>query len=160
SLINKYNSAANLINEYLNNANNYLQVTMLVQGADGMFHNISNSAKMPSPFVVNGGNGITLYLTTYTGEIAAPCLKKFVGVTNVFKGEASAQAGDADCLNELKSANATEFMNTALPGYQRRVAFEGKPGYVYELVYQGLDYHGYTSTRKFYVEVKEAENAE
>lgn len=154
SLINKYNSAADRINEYIKNANNYLQVTMLLQSADGMLHNVSNSAAMPSRFVLNGGDALTLYLTTYTGEIVVPCLKKYVGVTNVFKGAASAQAGDADCLAQLKAANATEFMNTALSGDQRRVAFSGKSGYVYELVYQALDYHGYTSTRKFYVEVK------
>ena len=154
SLINKYNSAADRINEYIKNANNYLQVTMLLQSADGSFHNVSNSAAMPSRFVLAGGDALTLYLTTYTGEIVVPCLKKYVGVTNVFKGDASAQAGDADCLAQLKAANATEFMNTALSGDQRRVAFSGKAGYVYELVYQALDYHGYTSTRKFYVEVK------
>lgn len=154
NLINKYNSAANRINEYIKNANNYLQVTMLMQSADGMFHNVSNSAAMPSPFVINSGDALTLYLTTYTGEIVVPCLKKYVGVTNVFKGSASAQAGDADCLAQLKAANSTEFMNTALSGDQRRVAFSGKSGYVYELVYQALDYHGYTSTRKFYVEVR------
>lgn len=151
----KYNSWAKRINGLLEDPNHYLQVTMLYRGVDGGYHQLSNSAANPSQFTLTAsGAGIELMPTSYTAEVVAPAYRKFVAVTNVWKGNKSAQGGDADCQQALKDANNLEGMCEVIPGTQHAVPFAPAAGYKYEITYSGLDFHGYTSTRKFYVVVK------
>lgn len=156
--IERYNSVAERINKYLDNANNYLQTMMVYKGADGAYHQLSNSKSMPTPVKLAGGNAISLLPTTYTGEIAVPVYKKFIGVTNVWKADntaVSAQNGDATCQSLAKEANDQYLMCTPIMGATHRVPFKAsKKGYTYEIVYSALDYKGVTSTRKYYVTVK------
>lgn len=154
--IKRYNNAANRINHYLENPNSLLQVMMCYKGADGGFYQLSNSKAMPTPLVLSGGNAINLLTTTYSGEIVAPVYKKFVAVTNVWDAAGnSAQDGNATCLSLLKAANNVSLMNQPITGKTHRVAFSANTaGYTYEIVYSALDYHGYTSTRKYYVTIK------
>ena len=156
--IERYNSVAERINKYLDNANNYLQAMMIYKGADGAYHQLSNSKSMPTPVKLAGGNAISLLPTTYTGEIAVPVYKKFIGVTNVWKADntaVSAQNGDATCQSLAKEANDQYLMCTPIMGATHRVPFKAsKKGYTYEIVYSALDYKGVTSTRKYYVTVK------
>ena len=156
--IEKYNSVAERINKYLDNANNYLQAMMVYKGADGAYHQLSNSKSMPTPVKLAGGNAISLLPTTYTGEIAVPVYKKFIGVTNVWKADntaVSAQNGDATCQSLAKEANDQYLMCTPIMGATHRVPFKAsKKGYTYEIVYSALDYKGVTSTRKYYVTVE------
>ena len=149
----KVNALTNKINNKLNNINSLLQVCMLYEDANGNFHQLSNSKAIPTVF--EGTGAITLMPTSYTGELIAPAFKKFVAVTNVFKGEKSAQAGDAQCRATLTKTNKSEYMNKVLEGGRYAIAFEpARAGYTYEIVYSALDYAGKISTRKFYVTVK------
>jgi hypothetical protein len=152
--ITRINSFTSRINKFLSDPNHYLQVCMLYQGADGAYHQLSNTKTVPSVFNISGGNATSLIPTTYTAEIAAPAYLKFVAVTNVYKGNASAQGGDQACLNALKAANKLNFMNMVVTGKRLTVPFEATlTDCVYEITYSALDYNGYSSTRKFYVKV-------
>ena len=156
--INIYNSVAERLNAYINNANNYLQVMMVYKGADGQYHQLSTSPAMPTPLNIDGGDAMTFLPTTYTGEIAVPVYKKFIGVTNVWDSydpSISAQNGDNICIQYAKDANDQFLMGTPVMGKTHRVPFKvNRKGYTYEIVYSALDYKGVTSTRKYYVTIK------
>lgn len=156
--INIYNSVAERLNAYINNANNYLQVMMVYKGADGLYHQLSTSPSMPTPLNIDGGDAMTFLPTTYTGEIAVPVYKKFIGVTNVWDSydpSISAQNGDNICIQFAKDANDQYLMGTPVMGKTHRVPFKvNRKGYTYEIVYSALDYKGVTSTRKYYVTIK------
>ena len=85
----------------------------------------------------------------------APAVKKFVGVTNVFKASASAQKGNAECKAALDAVNQGWYFNKVIPGNRYGIAVENlKAGYTYEIFYSALDFQGKISARKFYVTVK------
>lgn len=115
------------------------------------FYTLSGVPNKPSKI-----SGTTLHIvpTTYTAELAVPVFKKHVAVVNVFKGSASAQGGDAACLNALKTANNKGGMNTVVAGTTRDVEFVGEKGYTYEIAYSALDYSGKAVTKKYYVTVE------
>ena len=154
----KINSVIERLNWYMDNSNNFLQAMMVYKGSDGAYHKLSEDANLPSTANLAGGNAISLLPTTYTGEIAVPVFKKFVGVTNVWKTadkSVSAQNGDATCRQLAKDANDQYLMCTPVIGVTHRVPFKAsKSGYTYEIVYSALDYAGVTSTRKYYIAVK------
>lgn len=99
-------------------------------------------------------NKLRLYPTSKNLELIVPFARKHVAVTNVFKGDASAQGGDADCLAKLKAANTGD-MNQVIDGTKRMVEVNGmESGYVYEIAYSVLDFKGQISTRKTYIKIK------
>jgi hypothetical protein len=111
---------------------------------------------LPSPVELVGGNGITLYATSYTADIIVPAFYKFVGVSNAWVNgdqSKSAQKGNSGAKSALTTANATEYMATPLNGNEIKVPMQLTKGYTYEIVYSALDYQGVTSTRKFYLSV-------
>ena len=149
----KFNNYMNAAESKLNNLNALLHVTMLYEGADGRLHQLSNSKSMPTVF--NGEGVANLFATSYTGEIVAPAMKKFVAVTNVYKDGDSAQGGCTDCKAALDAVNSGEYFNTVTTGSRYGFAAENmKKGYTYEIFYSALDYFGKISARKFYVTVK------
>ena len=101
------------------------------------------------------GQNIDLIATTWSLELLAPLAKKHVGITNVINGDKSAKDDDATCLAELKRVNGLEKLNEVLPGdIMRLTATDLKSGYVYEIAYSGLDFHGKIATRKYYIRIK------
>ena len=156
--ISKYNTVAKKINTYLTNPNQYLQVMMCYKGTDGSYHQMSNSSTYPSVAVLDGGDALELFVTTYSAEILASTYKKFVGITNVWKTDdetVSAVNGDATCLSLLKATNSVDLWDQPIYGKTHRVAMSvGTAGYTYEIVYSAMDYAGYTSSRKYYVEIR------
>ena len=169
--INKYNTAINnkiehyidKVKDYLqnvndklaniiNSVNSRLQPVMFASDDSGI-KNLSQTKNYPTKFA---GTTLTLAPTTWTMELAVPVCRKHVAVTNVFKGDKSAQGGDAACLTALKAANAGgKNINERLDGQTHDLSLAGlKAGYVYELAYSALDYHGKIATRKFYLTVQ------
>lgn len=145
--IDKANSFLNRINRFIEDPNHYLQVTMLYSANDGAFHQVSNSSVAPTTLVLNGGDGITLHPTSYTYDMIAPSFKKYVAVTKVYDTKTGA-------TNETLTKEANDkagLLNTVFPGNYTDVALKLTKGYTYEIVYSSLDYHGVTSTRKFYI---------
>lgn len=133
----------------VNSTNSRFQPFMVAGDSKGL-KRLSGSKNYPTELT----SGISVYPTSQTMELLCPIARKHIAVTNVFKGDKSAQGGNADCLARLKAAN-TGKLNTVLDGNVRRIDLSGlKAGYVYEIAYSGLDFHGNIATRKYYVTVK------
>lgn len=134
----------------INSTNKVLRPVMLVSTTDG-FHKVSQAKNNPS---VITGTELELIPTSYSMEYIAPAYKKLVGVTNVFKGNASAQAGDAACKAALDKVNAQEGVAEVLAGDTYTVSATFEPGYVYEVVYTSVDFYGKVDAKKYFVTVK------
>ena len=134
----------------INSANYRIQPFLIANNSDGS--RLCSSAKnYATPIDAN----TQFVLTNYTAEIIAPAFKKHLACTNVFKGDASAQAGDAACTSALQTINNQSQLNKVLPGKTTFVKVSGfQKGYVYEMSISALDYEGMQTTRKFYVYVK------
>lgn len=145
------------LNKYLERLNNKLcgiydclQPSLLLK-TEGGFAMLSQAKNKPT--VLNAANCV-LVPTTYTAEVLAPAYKKYVAVTNVFHGSESAQKGCADCISVLKAANNGD-LNKVLDGTTNTVEFDAQGnGYIYEITYSALDYHGMCENVKYYVTVK------
>ncbi len=151
-LIGKYNSLAEKINLRLKNPNQYLQVAMLFENNGGGISILSNSANNYSKFKYNGGEGVSLWATTYNFETLCPVYKKYVAVTKVLVD------GQED-NTLLAAANSGKFMNEILDGYTKEVVLATKDvvtaghTYAFEITYRALDYQGHTSTCRYYMVV-------
>lgn len=154
----KYNELASRINRAIKNPNAYLQPLMVYQSSvDNNFHVLSNNINRPTVLEVDGGDAIYLHPTTRTGEVIAPAFKKFVAVTNAWNGSMSAQANHGVLEQVVKQVNAAGNMDQIIDGEDMHVVFYvpgSAKGLTFEIVYQALDYHGVTSTQKYYVKVK------
>lgn len=151
------NRANNVAIKFINNANELLQPMMLAQTGES-FVVLSSSKDAPTLFnAATYSDGLNLYATSYTTEILAPAYKKLVGVTNVFKGDASAQGGNSECWNALqtvKDASTSCGMYQILDGDRANVQLKGmKTGYVYEIAYTAVDYRGQIVAKKLYVKL-------
>lgn len=134
----------------INSTNKVLRPVMLVSTTDG-FHKLSQAKNNPT---VITGTELEFIPTSYSMEYIAPAYKKLVGVTNVFKGNASAQAGDAACKEALDNVNGQDGVAEVLAGDTYTVSATFKPGYVYEVVYTSVDFYGKVDAKKYYVTVK------
>lgn len=154
-LVDKYNALANRVNKFLKNPNHYLQVAMAYSDGAGDLHMVSNNKYVPSTFKRNGGNGLELFTTSLTGDLGAPSFKKWVAVVNAYDPSNNMQKVAPSVVDK---ANESANLNKVLPGRQQRVAVDAsklESGLVYEIVYSSLDYRGSTSTRVFYLTVKD-----
>lgn len=155
---NKVNDALvkveNKLNEYLdkinnklcsllNSINSKLQPTMLVSTTDG-FAQLSSIKAAPSQ--INATSAV-LVPTSYTGEVLAPAMKKYVAVTAAFDSHGNSVESVARAAN-------TGDLNTVLDGQTRAINFNGQSGYTYEITYSAVDFSGYISNTKYYVQVK------
>ncbi len=146
--IDLFNKIANKINNFIEDPNAYMQVAAFYKMGSSDYGIVSGVATDPTPFYGNG-EAFSLFLSSYTGELIVPACKKYVAVTSV-KGD------DTRSIAEINSALGADF-NKVLDGNRIRVAVKAselKKNNVYEFSYQALDYRGYTSTKKFYIEVK------
>lgn len=135
----------------VNNVNYRFQPHMLMK-TNGRVISVSRAKSQPTTVKKSAA----LVPTTWNFELIVPLCKKHVGVTNVFKGEASAQDGNADCRAKLIAANNCRDMNTVLCGDVRYIELNTlTAGYTYEIAYSGLDFHGKIATYKYYITVVE-----
>lgn len=157
--ISRINTVINRINGYLTNANDYLQVALMYESEDGGMGIVSNSQTFSTG--MSAGSTMVLHPTTYTAEIAVPCCKKFVAVTNVLNGATGSE--DALSNDDLKAlmiaANQdNSYLNTVLDGNTRAISFAfpsgAESGQIYEITYAAFDYNGYTSYNKYYIRVQ------
>lgn len=116
------------------------------------FKYLSNSKNYPT---VLSADGLAIYPTTKNMELIVPLARKHVAVTNVFKGNESAQNGNADCKARLQAINGAEKLNTVIDGTVRKIDVSNMvSGYTYEIAYSVLDFEGNISTQKYYVTIK------
>lgn len=154
-IIDQLNSVIGKLNMYLDNPNLRLQTHVMFEGTDGFFHPMSTAIGYPSKFAFDGGDGINLYINSYTGEFLVPAFKKFVAVTNVYKDGKNADT-DPALMKALQHANSVEYFNEVIPGERYAVVFspdKNVHGATYEIVLSALDFHGKISQRKYYVYV-------
>lgn len=153
NVINKLNVLIGKINNILANPNNYLQVMMTYWGADKEMHHLSTSLYDPTLLKKGSKNGLELFATSYTAELIAPSYKKVVGVTNVYKNgvEAPNASALAKKINTAKGSLA-EVVNGNIQRFGVN-ADEMETGYTYEFLYTSVDYRGYVSSRKYYIQV-------
>ncbi len=144
--INRMNSYIQKINNKLRNINSLLQITLMYETSNGGYAQVNavNSASAATQMRLNGKTegAILLKPTSYTAEMFAPALKKYVAVTSA--PSAAAQA----------FANAGENMNKVLDGRCREVMFQANQPGLYEITYSAVDFYGYITTRKFYINVE------
>ena len=144
--INRMNSYIQKINNKLRNINSLLQITLMYETSNGGYAQVNalNSASAATQMSLNGKTegAILLKPTSYTAEMFAPALKKYVAVTSA--PSAAAQ----------NFANAGENMNKVLDGRCREVMFQANQPGIYEITYSAVDFYGYITTRKFYINVE------
>lgn len=146
SYIDKINSKGVAL---INSLNSRFQPFMVVSTPKGL-KRLSGSKSYPT--VLSGD--IYLHPVSQTMELFVPFARKHVAVTNVFKGEASAQGGDSDCKAKLQAVNEKGNFNKVLDGTVRQVRMSGlEKGYVYEVAYSALDFEGKMATRKYYITI-------
>lgn len=133
------------------NPNQYMQPVLLVE--NGGYARLSTISNLPTRVT---GTKVALAPTTYNLEVLSPAYKKFVAVTNVRKGAASAQDGDASCKTVLDKANAQNRIAEVIDGgFDDFLEFNVEPGYTYEILYTAVDYAGKNVAKKFYLTVNE-----
>ena len=140
----------NKLVSFINNFNDRLQPVLVASDGKGA-KMLSEAPEYPTIM----GSDINFVPTTWTLELAVPLAKKHVAVTNVINGSKSAKGGDATCKAELNRVNSSPTLNTILSGEKRRAyATELKSGYIYEVAYSALDFHGKIAARKYYIKIK------
>ena len=147
SFLNKFNDKFCAL---INSTNKVLRPVLFVS-TEGGFHKLSQAKNNPS---VITGKTLDFVAASYTMDYIAPAYKKLVGVTNVFKGSASAQAGDAECVAALNKVNEQGSVAKVLEGDVFKVQATLEADYVYEVVYTAVDFYGKVDAKKFYVTVK------
>ena len=136
---------------FFNSINRRFGPFMVASNKNKGFKRLSESKSYPTELVKGD---LAFHPTTKTMELIVPLARKHVAVTNVFKGSASAQGGDASCKAALKKAN-TGNLNKVLDGVVRKIEVTGmESGYVYEVAYSVLDFEGNISTQRYYVTIK------
>ncbi|MDE6823753.1 MAG: hypothetical protein K2J27_03365 [Duncaniella sp.] len=147
-LIDKYNSVADRINKVLDNPNHYLQTVMLYGKANGSLGVISTNSHQATQFKGNG-EAIELYATTFNFETVCPVYKKVVAVTKV-TDENGAERKD---LRNAANASLAKVVNGDWTRFALDVKGAKNGVFTYEIAYQALDYSGFTSTVKTYIQV-------
>ena len=138
--------------DFFNSINRRFGPFMVASNNNKGFKYLSSSKSYPT---VLSADGLAIYPTTKNMELIVPLARKHVAVTNVFKGNESAQNGNADCKARLQAINGTEKLNTVIDGTVRKIDVSNmESGYTYEIAYSVLDFEGNISTQKYYVTIK------
>ena len=129
---------------YVPYAHAALQPVLLVKTANGLGR-VSTIEKGATNMT---GTAI-LVPTSFSAELLAPAFKKFVVCTGAWDKNGNYSEAEAKAAN-----NAADNVNFAevIDGQERAVAFTGKAGYKYRIVYQALDYHGKIASGRYYVQ--------
>ena len=91
------------------------------------------------------GSSLTLIPTSYTLELVAPAYKKYIVVSDVFNADGSEAAASIG-----KGANG-ENMAKVIDS-EKTCTINGQSGYIYEISYNAVDYHGKIVNKRFYVQ--------
>ncbi len=145
-LVKVYN---NYINKATANAYRAFDVCLLGQNSEGDMALVSMAKEFPTK--VSGT--VSLIPTSYTLELFAPAFKKFIAITNVYTFDGTNYNVDPSATTLAASANQGKNMMKVIDG-DDRVSFDGVVGKIYEISYCALDYKGYKTRKKFYVQFK------
>lgn len=133
--------AYNKLNSIFSSAPNRALQPVLVAKTGDKVRLLSRS--LITPTKVSGS--LTLYPTSYSLELLAPAYKKFVAVTDVFNADGSEAAASVG-----QAANGENMLKVI--DSEKTCTMNGQAGYIYEISYSAVDYHGKVTTKKFYVQ--------
>ena len=134
-----------------------MQPILLCLDENGDIIPVSTDKNAPTECVIPEDNEVfPLIATSYDTGMLAPSFKKFVGVTDVFSGEKSAQGGEFILSQAALDANSGADFSTVADGAKNIFAFDPQirdldNEYIYEIAYSTLDYAGQSMTRKYYI---------
>ena len=95
---------------------------------------------------------LELYPTSYSLELLAPAYKKFVAVTDVFDASTMAPVELSQAKTMASQANTSGENMKRVFDQETTCKFKGEAGYIYEITYTAVDYHGKVAIKKFYVQ--------
>ena len=138
-IISRLNKVINVFNDKFHNLNYYLQPMLLVGDDNGDLFRLSEVLAAATPVAANGNSAqLWFHPTSGTAELLAPAYMKYVEVQTVKGGKATINDTDKSYITFNGKDNAL------------LVKFEKG---VYRVIYQAVDYFGYTSTKVYYVNV-------
>ena len=138
-IISRLNKVVNVFNDKFHNLNYYLQPMLFVGDDNGDLFRLSEVQAAATPVSRNGNTAqLWFHPTSGTAELLAPAYMKYVEVQTVQGGKATINDTDKSYITFNGKDNAL------------LVKFEKG---VYRVIYQAVDYFGYTSTKVYYVNV-------
>ena len=138
-IISRLNKVINVFNDKFHNLNYYLQPMLFVGDDNGDLFRLSEVQAAATPVSRNGNTAqLWFHPTSGTAELLAPAYMKYVEVQTVQGGKATINDTDKSYITFNGKDNAL------------LVKFEKG---VYRVIYQAVDYFGYTSTKVYYVNV-------
>ena len=134
--------AYNKLNSFFSKTpNKALQPVLIGKSGD----KIGLLSKVKSKPTKVNGSSLTLIPTSYTLELVAPAYKKYIVVSDVFKADGSlAEASIGKAANGENMAKVIDSEKTC--------TINGQSGYIYEISYNAVDYHGKIVNKRFYVQ--------
>ena len=135
-----YNKMNSVLSTYPNKA---LQPILVGVNSDNKAGILSRSKALPTK--ANGS--LTLVPTSLTLETLAPAYKKFVAVTDVFNAADGSEADASIGVTANKGNNMLKVLDA-----EKTCTITGQAGYIYEITYTAVDYHGKVAAKRFYVQ--------
>lgn len=138
-IISRLNKVVNVFNDKFHNLNYYLQPMLFVGDDNGDLFRLSEVLAAATPVAANGNSAqLWFHPTSGTAELLAPAYMKYVEVQTVKGGKAT--------------INDTDKNNITFNGKDNALLVKFEKG-VYRVIYQAVDFYGYTSTKVYYVNV-------
>ena len=138
-IINRLNKVVNVFNDKFHNLNYYLQPMLFVGDDNGDLFRLSEVQATATPVAANGNSAqLWFHPTSGTAELLAPAYMKYVEVQTIQGGKAT--------------INDTDKNNITFNGKDNALLVKFEKG-VYRVIYQAVDFYGYTSTKVYYVNV-------
>lgn len=138
-IISRLNKVINVFNDKFHNLNYYLQPMLFVGDDNGDLFRLSEVQATATPVAANGNSAqLWFHPTSGTAELLAPAYMKYVEVQTVKGGKAT--------------INDTDKNNITFNGKDNALLVKFEKG-VYRVIYQAVDFYGYTSTKVYYVNV-------
>ncbi len=134
--------AYNKLNSIFSKAPNKALQPVLIGKSGNKISLLSRSKSNPTKV---SGSSLTLIPTSYTLELVAPAYKKYIVVSDVFNADGSEAAASIG-----KGANG-ENMAKVIDS-EKTCTINGQSGYIYEISYNAVDYHGKIVNKRFYVQ--------
>ena len=138
-IISRLNKVINVFNDKFHNLNYYLQPMLFVGDDNGDLFRLSEVQAAATPVAANGNSAqLWFHPTSGTAELLAPAYMKYVEVQTIKGGKAT--------------INDTDKNNITFNGKDNALLVKFEKG-VYRVIYQAVDFYGYTSTKVYYVNV-------
>ena len=138
-IISRLNKVVNVFNDKFHNLNYYLQPMLFVGDDNGDLFRLSEVQATATPVAANGNSAqLWFHPTSGTAELLAPAYMKYVEVQPIGAGKAT--------------INDTDKNNITFNGKDNALLVKFEKG-VYRVIYQAVDFYGYTSTKVYYVNV-------